>query len=119
MDESGSSGEKKLKLGKRSFEKVNSPVNEPDPNDPYRILGQNLQRDPSLELVGIDEEIKQQWRQRRWRDLKVFLFLAVIDGACLGAAAAAHWSPYLAVPLVSAGSMISVATLWIVYVVNR
>jgi|GEM_PF-4356179 len=110
---------KKLKLGQRSFEKVNQPSTDPDPNSPQQILEENKQLDDSFDLPGIEREIWQQWRQRRMRDFKVFLALLILDGLCVGFAAKAHWSPYLSVPLISMAAMVTSATLWIVYVVNR
>ena len=110
---------KKLKLGQRSFERVNEPSAEPDPNSSYQILGENQKLDDSFDLPGIEDEIRERWRQQRMRDLKVFLSLLVLNGACLGIAARADWNPYLTVPLISLGAMITVSTLWIVYFVSR
>lgn len=117
MDDEPPPPENKLKLGKRSFEKVNQPTTEPDPNAIHQILNENRALDSSFDLPEIDEEIARLWKQKRRRDLKVFTFLGFVDAGCLGLAALAHWSPYVAVPLISAGALISGATLWIVYLV--
>ena len=109
----------KLKLGKKSFEKVNRPTSGPDPNAVHQILAENLQRDSSLDLPQIEQDLRRRRRQQLAKHLKVFLGLGIIDGFCLGISAASHWNPYLIVPLCSAGTMITCATLWIVYVVNR
>lgn len=116
---SRATGRKKLKLGKRTFEKINQPTTDPDPNSPQQILKENKNLDDSFDLPGIEKEISEQWRQRRMRDFKVFLTLLIIDGVCLGLAAKAHWNPYVSVPLVSLAAMVTSAVLWIVYVVSR
>ncbi len=119
MDDQEEFDRPKLKLGKRTFEKVNQPTPQPDPNAAGQILDENKQRDPTFSLEGIDVALAQQFRARRLRDLKVIVFLGVFDAGCLAIAAAARWSPYLTVPLISAAAIVTVSTLWIVYVVGR
>lgn len=110
---------KKLKLGKRNFEKINQPTTDPDPNSPQQILEENKQLDGDFDFVALEKEIARQWRQRRMRDLKVLITLLIVDGLCVGLAAKAHWNPYITVPLISLGAMVSSALLWITYVVSR
>lgn len=119
MDDAPPPAENKLKLGARKFERVNQPTSEPDPNAIHQILQENKALDVSFELPGIDEEIHRLWKQKRIRDLKVFVSLGLFDLACLGCAAAAHWSPYVSVPLISAGAVVTSSTLWVVYVLMR
>lgn len=110
---------KKLQLGQRTFERINEPSAEPDPNSSYQILGENQKREASFDLPGVEEEIRQRWRQQRMRDLKVFVSLLILMSGCLGFSARAHWNPYLVVPLLSLSTIVSVSTLWIVYFVSR
>lgn len=118
MDDEPPLPKRELKLGKRTFEKVNESTSEPDPNAVHQILDENRAVDPSFDLPEIDEEIVRLWRVRRRRDLKTFALIGTVDAVCLGLSALAHWSPYATVPLISAGAVITAATLWIVYVLH-
>ena len=104
-------------LGKRQFERVNKPTEEPDPNAVHNILGENLARDHSLDLPEIERELAAHRRAKWMKHLKVLVFLAVVNGFCFGLAKAANWNPYVMVPALGAAGMITAATLFVVYVV--
>jgi hypothetical protein len=111
----------KHKLGKRAFDALNEPRGQAgaDPNAVSQSLAENLAKDPSLELPGIDEEVYAYARKKRNRAFAILLALAAFDLLCYWIAKRTGWNPFVAVPVVSAGAMVTAATLWVCFVVMR
>ena len=111
MDDTPDPPPQPLKLGKKSFEKVNEPTTTPVPNNAYTILQENRAQDPSLELPGIEKEIRdftfQKWRRR----LALIGAVLALNGVT-GALAARFWTqPMFAIPILSAGVVVGLTIL--------
>lgn len=116
MDDTPAPPPQPLKLGKKSFERVNEPTTTPDPNNAYTILQENRAQDPSLELPGIEKEIRD-FTFQKWRRRLVLVGSAGAINAVTVAVAVRFWSePRLAIPVLSAGVMMGMTILLLAWV---